>query len=34
MRWAQSAFPGLHPGGIKDSVPLMKIPLWMKKEHG
>jgi len=34
MRWAQSAFPGLHPGGIKDSAPLMEIPLWMKKEHG
>lgn len=34
MRWAQSAFPGLHPGGVKDSAPLMNIPLWMKKEHG
>lgn len=33
MRWAQSEFPGLHPGGIKDSAPLMSIPLWMKKEH-
>lgn len=34
MRWAQSAFPGLHPGGIKDSAPLMTIPPWMEKEHG
>jgi len=34
MRWAQSAFPGLHPGGIKDSVPLMTVPLWMEKKDG
>ncbi|RLA19397.1 MAG: nitrous oxide reductase family maturation protein NosD [Gammaproteobacteria bacterium] len=34
MRWAQSAFPGLHPGGIKDSAPLMRIPLWMEEAHG
>ena len=26
LRWAQSAFPALHPGGVVDSAPLMKIP--------
>ena len=26
LKWAQSEFPGLHPGGVKDSVPLMKPP--------
>jgi len=31
MRWAQSAFPGLHPGGIHDSSPLMSIPNGMDK---
>jgi nitrous oxidase accessory protein len=29
LRWAQSEFPGLHPGGIKDSFPLMTIPAQM-----
>lgn len=24
LRWAQSAFPGLYPGGVRDSAPLMK----------
>jgi nitrous oxidase accessory protein len=26
LRWAQSQFPGLHPGGVVDSAPLMKPP--------
>jgi len=26
VRWAQSAFPGLHPGGVTDSAPLMVPP--------
>jgi len=26
LRWAQSEFPSLHPGGVTDSAPLMKIP--------
>ncbi|NOZ41733.1 MAG: nitrous oxide reductase family maturation protein NosD [Alphaproteobacteria bacterium] len=26
LKWAQSAFPALHPGGVIDSAPLMKIP--------
>jgi len=26
LRWAQSAFPTLHPGGVRDSVPLMAPP--------
>ena len=26
LRWAQSAFPGLHPGGVTDSAPLMAMP--------
>jgi len=26
LKWAQSAFPALHPGGVVDSAPLMKIP--------
>ena len=26
LRWAQSAFPGLHPGGVADSAPLMAMP--------
>lgn len=27
LKWAQSEFPGLHPGGVTDSVPLMKPPM-------
>ncbi len=27
IRWAQSRFPALHPGGVIDSAPLMKPPL-------
>ena len=26
LRWAQTAFPALHPGGVIDSAPLMKPP--------
>jgi len=26
VRWAQSAFPAIHPGGVVDSAPLMKPP--------
>jgi len=26
LKWAQSEFPGLHPGGVTDSVPLMLSP--------
>ena len=26
VRWAQSQFPGLHPGGVIDKAPLMKPP--------
>ena len=26
LKWAQSEFPGIHPGGVTDSVPLMKPP--------
>jgi nitrous oxidase accessory protein len=26
VRWAQSAFPNLHPGGVIDSAPLMRLP--------
>lgn len=26
LKWAQSEFPGLHPGGVTDSYPLMRAP--------
>jgi len=26
LRWAQSEFPALHPGGVRDSAPLMQAP--------
>lgn len=26
LKWAQSAFPALHPGGVVDSAPLMMVP--------
>ncbi|MHA1545652.1 MAG: nitrous oxide reductase family maturation protein NosD [Alphaproteobacteria bacterium] len=26
LKWAQSAFPALHPGGVIDSAPLMRVP--------
>jgi nitrous oxidase accessory protein len=26
LRWAQSEFPALHPGGVSDSAPLMALP--------
>lgn len=37
LRWAQSAFPGLHPGGVTDSAPLMAMPpalVSAAMEHG
>ncbi len=30
LKWAQSAFPALHPRGVVDSAPLMDIPKEMK----
>ena len=27
LRWAQAEFPGLYPGGVVDSAPLMRSPL-------
>ncbi len=27
LKWAQSEFPGLHPGGVTDSSPLMQAPV-------
>jgi nitrous oxidase accessory protein len=24
LKWAQSEFPGIHPGGVTDSAPLMR----------
>ncbi len=30
LRWAQAAFPALHPGGVVDSAPLMKLPKDMR----
>ena len=33
LKWAQSAFPALHPGGVIDSAPLMKIPQNMVYAH-
>lgn len=26
LRWAQARFPGLHPGGVVDTAPLMRVP--------
>ncbi len=26
LKWAQSAFPALHPGGVTDTAPLMQLP--------
>jgi len=34
LRWAQSAFPSLHPGGVTDSAPLMRIPAQAGRRHG
>ncbi len=31
LKWAQSAFPALHPGGVIDSAPLMKMPKEMRR---
>ncbi len=34
LRWAQSQFPALHPGGVIDSAPLMKPHSVRKNENG
>ncbi len=34
VRWAQSQFPGLHPGGVVDSAPLMKPPYVPAAHYG
>ena len=30
LRWAQSEFPSLHPGGVTDTAPLMAAPEYSK----
>lgn len=32
LKWAQSAFPALHPGGVIDSAPLMMVPDPIKQQ--
>jgi nitrous oxidase accessory protein len=32
LKWAQSAFPALHPGGVVDSAPLMSVPNTIKQK--
>ena len=34
LRWAQSEFPSLHPGGVMDSAPLMSEPPWQVTSDG
>ncbi len=34
LRWAQSEFPSLHPGGVTDSAPLMRVPVQHEPRHG
>jgi nitrous oxidase accessory protein len=34
LRWAQSEFPALHPGGVTDSAPLMAPPVVALAEEG
>lgn len=34
LRWAQSEFPSLHPGGVTDSAPLMRVPGQRTPRHG
>ena len=34
LRWAQSEFPALHPGGVTDSAPLMVPPIGAVAEGG
>jgi nitrous oxidase accessory protein len=34
LRWAQSAFPALHPGGVTDSFPLMTAPTTVPASAG
>lgn len=33
LRWAQSEFPALHPGGVTDSAPLMSVPVQRQNPH-
>ena len=34
LRWTQSQFPALLPGGIVDNAPLMQPPVWTAQESG
>ena len=34
LRWAQSEFPALHPGGVTDSAPLMDAPVSARSAEG
>ncbi len=34
LRWAQSVFPSLYPGGVTDSAPLMRIPETQARHAG
>jgi nitrous oxidase accessory protein len=34
LRWAQSEFPALHPGGVTDSAPLMELPQQTVQSNG
>jgi nitrous oxidase accessory protein len=34
LRWAQSEFPSLHPGGVRDSAPLMELPQQQVPSNG
>jgi nitrous oxidase accessory protein len=31
VRWAQSRFPALYPGGVVDTAPLMQPPAWRRR---
>ncbi len=33
LRWAQSEFPALYPGGVIDSAPLMQAPAVARLNH-
>lgn len=33
LKWAQSEFPGIHPGGVTDSAPLMQAPQRYSDTH-
>ncbi len=34
LRWAQSQFPALYPGGVRDSAPLMRVPEIPERSDG